>query len=46
MSRHRERRWKLWSGCCEPFVLWHPDGEGVPIELAPVSVALKGELLQ
>ena len=46
MSRHRERRWKLWSGCCEHFVLWHPDGHSVPIELAPVSVELKAELLQ
>ena len=46
MSRHRERRWKLWSGCCERFVLWEPNGDGFPIDDAPVSEALKDELRQ
>ncbi len=45
MSRHKQRRWRLWSGCCEHFVLWGPDGGAVPIELAPVSGEFKVELL-
>ena len=45
VSRHKERRWKLWSGCCMPYVLWQPDGHPSAIETAPVSSELKVELL-
>ncbi len=46
MTRQRAQRWKLWSGCCEPYVLWDPDGDGIPIDEAPVSDALKADLRQ
>jgi hypothetical protein len=46
VTRSRQQSWRLWSGCCEPFVLWGPDGQGVPVERAPVSPALQAELLQ
>jgi hypothetical protein len=44
MTRQRAQQWKLWSGCCEPFVLWDPNGDGIPVDEAPVSDALKDEL--
>lgn len=46
MARQRVQRWRLWSSCCEPYVLWEPGGAGVPVDEAPVSDALKDDLRQ
>jgi hypothetical protein len=46
MDGQRAQRWLLWSGCCEPFVLWAPGGAGVHVDRAPVSDALRDDLRQ
>ena len=34
MGRQRAQLWRLWSGCCERFVLWEPGGDGIPVDEA------------
>ena len=46
VGRREVQRWRLWCGCCEPYVLWEPSGDGIAIDDAPLSDALKDDLRQ